>query len=43
MKKQELHEAKFLKILLPLVVIGGAVAIFKAGYAAGQWLFIVLH
>ena len=43
MEKQELQESKFLQFMLPLLIIGGAIAIFKAGYAAGQWLLVVLH
>ncbi|WP_255413516.1 hypothetical protein [Emticicia sp. C21] len=43
MKKQELHESQFLQFMLPLLIVGGAIAIFKAGYSTGQWLFVVLH
>jgi len=43
MKKEELAQLRFLKIMLPLLIIGGAIVIFKAGYASGQWLFAILH
>ena len=43
MKKQELQQLKMLKFMAPILIIGGAIAIFKAGYVTGQWLFAILH
>ncbi|WP_460474947.1 hypothetical protein [Emticicia fontis] len=43
MKKQELQQLKMLKVMTPILIIGGAIAIFKAGYATGQWLYAITH
>lgn len=43
MKKQELQQLKMLQFMTPILIIGGAIAIFKAGYATGQWLFAITH
>jgi hypothetical protein len=43
MKKEELTQLKFLKLMLPLLIVGGVIAIFKAGFVTGQWLFVMLH
>jgi hypothetical protein len=43
MKKEELKQLKMLKVMVPILIIGGAIAIFKAGYATGQWLFVITH
>lgn len=43
MKKDDLFRSKAFKLLIPLVVILGAIAIFKSGINFGQWLYVVLH
>lgn len=37
------NHSKQLKIFLPIVIIAFSIAIFKKGYAFGQWLFAYLH
>jgi hypothetical protein len=43
MKKEDLLKSKVIKFLIPLVIIGGVITIFKSGYHFGQWMYILLH
>ena len=43
MKSPSTSENKWVKILIPLVVVLGAIYLIKSGYHFGQWLHIALH
>lgn len=43
MKKEDLLKPKVIKILIPLVVVLGAITILKGGFKFGQWLYVLLH
>lgn len=43
MKKDNLLKSKAFKLLIPLVVILGAITIFKSGIKLGNWLYVILH
>jgi fatty acid desaturase len=43
MKKEELFRSKAFKILLPLIAIVIAVALWRNGYKFGQWLNTILN
>ena len=32
-----------LKILIPFIVIYGAIVIFRGGYEFGKWLYVIQH
>lgn len=36
-------KSNYFKIMMPIVLVWGAIKLIKAGYAVGQWLFIVTH
>jgi hypothetical protein len=36
-------KSNYFKIMMPIVLVWGAIKLIKAGYAFGQWLFIVTH
>ncbi|WP_255352938.1 hypothetical protein [Pedobacter sp. Hv1] len=43
MTKEEFLKSKGFKIALPIVLIAMAIAIYKNGYAFGQWLHQVFN
>jgi hypothetical protein len=43
MKSNDISKHKMINILIPLVVVAGVIAIFKAGFNFGNWLYILLH
>jgi hypothetical protein len=43
MQQEDKLNTKAIKILIPLAVICGVIAIFKGGFNFGQWLYVLLH
>jgi fatty acid desaturase len=43
MKKEEFFKSKAFKILLPVIAIVIAVALWRNGYQFGQWLYKILN
>jgi len=43
METQNFIKSKQFKILMPLIVVLGAIYLLKSGYAFGQWLQNVLN
>jgi len=41
-KQEEFMQSKTFKVLVGISIVYSTIAIFKAGYATGQWLFVVL-
>jgi hypothetical protein len=43
MTKEEIFKSKGFKILLPIIVVALAIALWTNGYGFGQWLHSVLN
>jgi len=43
MTKEEFFKSKGIKILLPIIVVGLIITLWRNGYEFGQWLYSVLH
>ncbi len=39
MTKEEFLKSKWFKVLLPILIIGMAIVIYRNGYCFGQWLY----
>lgn len=39
MENRTFLQSNFSKILIPLVVVAGAISLFRYGYAFGQWFY----
>jgi hypothetical protein len=40
---KEVQKTTVMQILIPLVIVWGAIQIAQAGYVAGKWLYLLLH
>lgn len=43
MKKQDFLNSKLFRFMLPIIIVGSIISIFRAGYETGQWLYVIFR